>query len=135
MPLKTKGSDDTNMNNDIIIKIYKRALILGFIIMGVSFFSFKNPKPIVLGFLFGLIISMLSFKLLDNTIKNAVKMTPNRAQRYTFIHYVIRSFIYLIVLSISIIADYLNFPAAILGLLMVKFTIILSTVVDKDFTK
>lgn len=123
------------MNNDIIIKVYKRTLIFGFIIMGISFFVFENPKPIVLGFLFGLIISMLSFKLLDSTINSAVTMTPRRAQRYTFIHYTFRSIIYLAVLIVSIVADYLNFPATVLGILMVKFTIIVSNIIDKDFTK
>ena len=123
------------MNNDIIIKVYKRTLILAFIIMGFTFFIFKNPKPIVLGYLFGLIISMLSFKLLDTTIGNAVNMTPGRAQRYTFIHYTLRSLIYLIVLTVSIIADYLNFPATVLGILMVKFTIVFSNIVDKNFTQ
>lgn len=123
------------MNNDIINKIYKRALIISFFIIGFSFFIFKNPKQIVLGYLFGLIISMLSFKLMDSTIKSAVKMTPQRANLYTVFHYTIRYFIYAIVLAVAAIGDYLNFPATLLGLLMVKFTIIVSTVIDKDFTK
>lgn len=123
------------MNKDIIMKVYKRTLIISFIIMGFMFFIFKNPKPIVLGFIFGLVISMVSFKLLDVTINNAVDMTPRRAQRYTFIHYTLRSLIYLIVLTVTIVADYLNFPAAVLGILMVKFTIIFSNIVDKNFTQ
>ena len=134
MPLRTRESDYRAMNNDIIIKVYRRALILGFLIMGFSFFLFKDFKPVVLGFLFGLIISLLSFKLLDNTVNNAIKMTPQKARGYTIFHYMIRSFIYITVLIVAVVADYLNFPAAILGLLMVKFTIILSTVFDKDFT-
>lgn len=122
-------------NNDIIIKVYKRALIVSFFIMGFSFFMFKNPKPIVLGYLFGLIISMLSFKLLDNTINRAVRMTPGKSKGYTMLHYIFRYFIYFIVLVVAGLAPYLNLPAAILGLLMVKFTIIVSTILDKDFTK
>lgn len=123
------------MKEDAITKIYKRTLILGFIIMGFIFFIFKNPKPIVLGYLFGLIISMLSFKLLESTINRAVKMMPGRASRYTFVHYTLRYFIYFIVLSVAAIGDYLNFPATLLGLLMVKFIIIASAFIDKDFTK
>lgn len=122
-------------NNDIIIKVYKRTLIVGFFIMGISFFIFKNPKPIVLGYLFGLIISMLSFKLLDNTINKAVRMTPGKSKGYTMLHYILRYFIYFIVIAVSGIAPYLSFPATVLGLLMVKFTIIVSTILDKDFTK
>lgn len=123
------------MNNDIIITIYKRALVVSFIIMGFTFFIFTNPKPIVLGYLFGLIISMLSFKLLESTINRAVKMTPRRANSYTFVHYTLRYFIYFIVLAVAAIGDYLNFPATLLGLLMVKFIIIASTFIDKNFTK
>lgn len=123
------------MNNDIIIKVYKRTLVLSLLIIGFMLFIFANPKPIVLGFVFGLVISMLSFKLLDVTINNAVDMTPRRAQRYTFIHYSLRSLIYLIVLTVAIVADYLSFPAAVLGILMVKFTIIFSNIVDKNFTQ
>lgn len=123
------------MNNDIILRIYKKTLIYSFFIIGFSFFIFKNPKPVVLGYVFGLIIGMLSLKLLDSTINNAVKMTPKRASRYTTKHYVFRSLIYIMVLTIAIAADYLSFPAAILGLLMVKFTIMFSNAVDKNFTK
>ncbi|MEW8972576.1 MAG: ATP synthase subunit I [Tissierellaceae bacterium] len=123
------------MNKDIIIKIYKRTLIASFFIVGICFFLFKEPKPIILGYIFGVIISMLGFKLLDNTINRAVKMAPNRANAYTVMHYVLRNTIYFIVLSISAIAGYLNFPATILGLLMIKFVIIISSIVDKNFTK
>ena len=123
------------MENDTIAKVYKRTLIFSFIIMGFSFFIFKNPKPIVLGYLFGLIISMLSFKLLESTINRAVKMTPGRASAYSTVHYVLRYLIYFIVLSVAVIADYLNFPATVLGILMIKITIIASTALDKDFTK
>lgn len=121
------------MNNDIIIKVYKRVLVVSFFIMGVSFFLFKNPKPIVLGYIFGVIISMLGFKLLDNTINKAIKMTPEKANAYTVVHYMLRYLIYFVVLSISAIADYLNFLATILGILIIKFVIIFSSIFDKDF--
>lgn len=123
------------MNNDIITKIYKRTAVVSFIIMGVIFFTFENPKPIVLGYVFGLIISMLSFKLLDNTINKAVKMTPGKANSYTFRHYILRYIIYFIVLLVAVEADYLNLLATLFGLLMVKFTIVVSAIVDKNFTK
>ncbi|MGO1468531.1 MAG: ATP synthase subunit I [Tissierella sp.] len=123
------------MNDDIIMKVYRRTAIAGLLIIGFMFFLFKNPKPIALGYLFGILISILSFKLLESTINRAVTMTPKGARSYTIKHYMIRSVIYLIVLMISIVADYLNFPATVLGLLMVKFTIVVSNIIDKDFTK
>lgn len=122
------------MNNDIIKVIFKRTLIISFFIMGFSFFLFSEPKPIVLGYLFGVTISMLGLKLIDTTVNKSVKMSPERASGYTIFHYFLRYFIYFLVLSIAAIANYLNFPAAILGLMMVKIVIIGSTIFDKDFT-
>lgn len=123
------------MNNDIILKIYKRILIFSFFIIGFSFFLFENPKAIILGYIFGTMISMLGLKLLDNTINKAMTMTPAKASAYTSFHYFIRYLIYFIVLSISALADYLNLPSTILGLLMVKIVIIISAFFDKDFSK
>lgn len=123
------------MNSQIIRTIYKRTLIASFFIMGFSFFVFNEPKPIVLGYLFGIIISMIGLKLIDTTVNKAVEMDPERASGYTIFHYSLRYFIYFVVLSIAAIANYLNFPATILGLLMVKFVIIISNIFDKDFTK
>ncbi len=67
---------------------------------------------------------MLGFKLLDNTINKAINMTPEKANAYTVVHYMLRYLIYFVVLSISAIADYLNFPSTILGILIIKFVII-----------
>lgn len=123
------------MNNDIIKVIFKRILMSSFFIMGISLFIFNEPKPIVLGYLFGVIISMLGLKLIDNTANKAIKMSPEKANGYTVFHYFLRYLIYFVVLSISAIADYLNFPATILGLIMVKLVIIASAILDKDFMK
>lgn len=118
------------MNNDLVFKILKRTTILSFFIIGFSMFLFKNPKPIMLGYIFGTLISMLGFKLLNNTINKAVLMEPSRASRYSTLHYFLRYFIYFIVLTISILADYLNFPATMLGLLTVKIVIVATALFD-----
>lgn len=121
------------MNNDIILKIYKRVIIISFFLIGISFIVFSNPKPIILGYIFGTLISMVSLKLLDTTINRSIKMTPAKASGYSMVHYFLRFFIYFIVLAVSAIADYLNFPATALGLLMVKFVIFISTIFDRNF--
>lgn len=123
------------MNNDLIFKIYKRTLIVGLIIIGCMFFLFEDYNPIVMGYIFGLIINLLMFKLMDNNIKKAIKMHPLKARGYTIFHYIMRYLIYFMVLSTAALADYLNFLAAALGLVMIKFVIVFSTVIDKDFTK
>lgn len=123
------------MNNNLVFKVVKRTVIISLLIIGISAFIFKEPKSIILGYLFGTIISILGFKLLHNTINKAVNMSPGKATAYSTAHYMLRYFIYFIVLGVAALADYLNFPAAILGLLIVKFVILGSGVFDKDFQR
>ena len=123
------------MNNDLVLKIFKKTIIVSFFIISFSMFIFDNPKPIMLGYLFGTLISMLGFKLLNNTINKAVLMTPSKASAYSTMHYILRYVIYFVVLTVSAIANYLNFPATILGLLVVKFVIISSTIFDYNRSK
>lgn len=123
------------MHNDLVLKVAKRVGIASLIIIGFIFFIFSQPKPIILGYLFGAIISILSFKLLHNTINKAVNMTPGKASAYSTVHYLFRYFIYFVVLAVAALANYLNFPATILGLLMVKFVILGSGIFDKDFQR
>jgi hypothetical protein len=123
------------MNNDLVFKILKKTVIFSFFVIGFSMFLFKNPKSIIYGYIFGALISMLGFKLLNNTINKSVLMKPSRASRYSTLHYVLRYIIYFIVLLVSVIADYLNFPATILGLTAVKFVIIFSAILDYNSKK
>ena len=116
------------MNNDLVFKILKKTVIFSFFVIGFSMFLFKSPKPIILGYVFGTLISMLGFKLLNNTINKAVLMEPSKASAYSTLHYTLRYIIYFIVLLVSAIADYLNFPATIFGLMAVKFVIISTTI-------
>ena len=102
---------------------------------GISFFLFKEAEPIAMGLIFGTLISILNFKLLDNTITKAVQMPPNRATSYTIAHYLARYIIYFVVLLVAAKADYLNLIATIVGLFTVKFVILTSNIFDKDFTK
>lgn len=121
------------MNNDLVFKIVKRTAIISLFIIGIMAFMFKEPKPIILGYIFGTVISILGFKLLHNTINKAVEMTPGRASSYSMVHYFLRYIIYFIVLGVAAIANYLNFPSTLLGLLMVKIIILGSGIFDKNF--
>lgn len=121
------------MNNDLILNIGKRVMILVLLISGLFAFIFREPKPIILGLIFGSMISILAFKLLDNTITKAVKMPPGRATGYSTIHYFARYMIYFVVLLVAAKAEYLNLISTIGGLLSVKLVIILSTIFDRNF--
>lgn len=123
------------MNNDLIFKLTKRIAIVSLFIVGIVAFVFKDPMPIIQGYIFGTIISILGFKLLHNTINKAVEMTPSRASGFSMAHYMLRYIIYGVVLAVAALADYLNFPATLLGLLMIKIMILVSGMIDKEFLK
>lgn len=118
--------NDKNLSYAII----KRTIVYSLFAIGVMFFAFQNPKPLVLGFVFGTSISILGFKLLESTINNAIMKSPKGAYRYTLINYFVRYLIYGIVLMVAALADYLNFPTTVIGLFMIKIVIITSTVYD-----
>lgn len=122
------------MNNKLVFKVAKRAIILVLLIVGIFAFIFNDPEPIIMGIIFGTLISILNFKLLDNTINKAVRMPPNRATAFTISHYFARYIIYFIVMMIASKADYLNLISTIAGLFIVKFVILGSNIVDKNFT-
>lgn len=111
---------------DLISLIIRRAIILGLIIIGIMFISVTSPKPYILGFIFGITINILGFKLIERTVEKAVRMQPQKAFNYTVIHYFVRYLIYAVVLIIAATANYLNFLAVVLGLFMIKIVIIIS---------
>lgn len=121
------------MNNDLIIDVTKRVGVISLIIIGTMAISFDNPKPIILGYIFGTLISVISFKLMGNTIAEAVRKPPSKASSYVTFHYMLRFTIYALVLIVASKADYLNFFSTAIGLTMVKNIIVLSTVFDKNF--
>ena len=123
------------MNNKLILNIGKRVTILVLLLSGIFAFGFKEPKPIILGLVFGSIISILSLKLMDNTISKAVKMSPSKATGYTIAHYFARYIIYFVVLVVAALADYLNLLSTVGGLFTAKFVIILSSIFDKNFQR
>lgn len=120
---------------DIAYKIVKRALIYSIPIIGLILLLMDNPKETSLGFIFGAIISILNFLLLNNSVKKSVRMSPGKAERYANGQYIIRMSIYGIVLIIGAKADYLNFLTLCLGLLIVKIVIRFSAILDKGFFK
>lgn len=123
------------MNKELILKVSRGVLICSLFIIGIIFFIFDNPKPIILGYVFGASISVLSFYLLNDSASKLVLMEPSAAKRKAHSNYILRYSIYFIVLLVSAVADYLNPLAAFLGLTMVKNSIYLLAYFDKDFLK
>lgn len=121
------------MNKELIFKILKVVIILSFFIIGFSFFLFSNPKPIILGYIFGVLINILSLFLINVSAYRLVRMSPKKAKFRASFNYFLRLFIYFLVLFISIKADYLNYLATFVGLIMVKNAIFILNFIDKDF--
>lgn len=122
------------MNNDLVFKIIKRTLIWSvFLIVVIFLLTLRNAKPYILGYIFGVLISILAFKLLHNSVNKSVMMEPNRARLYSTSQYFIRFIIYAVVLAIAGKADYLSLITTFLGLIMVKLVIVTTTIFDKNY--
>lgn len=125
---------DNSLNN-LVFRIIKRTIIISLIVIGICAIFFKEPKTIITGYIFGVLIAILSFKLLDNSTRKAVMMTEKRAAAYSSSQYFVRFSIHFIVLAIAAQADYLNFASTVVGLLMIKFVILSATIFNKSFLR
>jgi hypothetical protein len=109
-------------------------LIVDAIIIGVSFIAIKDPRPFILGVIFGSAISGLNFMELSNTLSRAVQMQSDKAQSFTVIKYFIRYIVTAVVLYVSIVAPYINVLGTILGLVIIKIIILMGNFLgDKRF--
>ncbi len=123
------------MNKDLLFKISKSVVLVSFLIIGLMALLFKESKALIMGYIFGALMSILSLYLINDSINKFVDMEPARAVRNARKGYFIRFIIYAAVLIVSALADYLNIFTALLGLTMVKNCILLLGFIDKDFYK
>jgi len=100
-----------------------KSMGLFLIIAGIMLITFSEPWPIVKGFAFGSIISMVLFKHMYLTLNRGLSMEAARASKYVALQYFIRYIIYGITLAIAAKAPYLNLIATFGGLLIMKVTI------------
>ena len=105
------------------LNIIIRALLLALILSGICLLVFPNPKEYIYGLAFGTSINVLNFKLMAITMERAVHMPQSRIKKYVMGNYTIRYLIYGIMLTVSAVADYINFFAAVVGILMVRIVI------------
>ncbi|MBN2285468.1 MAG: ATP synthase subunit I [Tissierellales bacterium] len=116
-----------------IIKI--NGILLCILIVG-SFIFFEEPLSFVYGLIFGGLIGILNFIQLAKTMEKAVRMNPAGAQAYASINYFIRFAIMAVVLIVSLKADYINALATVIGLLSIKFIILVTNLFnDKEYYK
>ena len=110
------------------LKLIKGVLIFNIIVGVSSIFIFDPWVPFITGQVFGMIMSVLNFRLLSLTLQTAIKMEPAKAQVYAGSRYVIRFLLMGVVLFISIKADYINVLGTIIGLISLKLIILITQV-------
>ncbi|RKD31528.1 ATP synthase subunit I [Thermohalobacter berrensis] len=119
-----------SLENNTQAEVVKRVSYISLVIVGIFFFVFDKPSIYIYGFVFGVLINILNFRLMSLTLSKAVKMPKQKVMPYVVANYIARYIIYGIVLTVSAIADYLNFYTTILGLFMVKIVILSDTFYD-----
>ncbi|OHW61931.1 ATP synthase I chain [Andreesenia angusta] len=118
------------LGKNYVATIIKRTTALLLFGIGLSFFLAKEPMPYIYGFIFGGSISILGFKLLEQSAKKAANMNESGAKNYMTITYFIRYAIYGVMLVVSAKADYINLFTAIIALFLIKLVIVSDAVYD-----
>lgn len=85
---------------------------------------------ITFGFIFGLVIATLLLRLKYNNIIRALSMEEESAEKFIRNRYFIEYALYFVVLFSAARNANLNFLAAAVGLFMIKFVVILMSIVD-----
>ena len=85
----------------------------------------------VVGLVFGLAISLLLFRLKVVNIDKALDMPQGNAKKYLRNRYFVNYVIYFIVLIVAHEKANINFLATVMGLLLLKFTIIGTAIIEK----
>ncbi|MBK5252310.1 MAG: ATP synthase subunit I [Peptostreptococcaceae bacterium] len=110
--------------SDIQATTIKWTLTAIAIMGGISIFFLKEPLAFALGLVFGGLIGILNFVDLARTLERAVRMRMDKAKTFTALKYFIRYITMIIVLFVSIKADYINVIGTIIGLLLIKFVVL-----------
>ncbi|MGM0414116.1 MAG: ATP synthase subunit I [Bacillota bacterium] len=112
-----------------VVKILtKRVLIVGLFLVGSA--AVSQEIDAILGLVFGMSISLLLFRLKLVQSQQAIELGPTEAEKYMRNRSFINYFIYFVVLFVAFNNQNLNFLAAAIGLLILKFTIIGSAIIE-----
>jgi len=121
----------------LIRDILKWVILLSVLASVVFILFFRSDAlALILGLAFGASIGMLGFIDLSQTLQRAVKKSPEKAQSYTVRKYFIRFIINGVVIFIAVVAPYLNVIGTVLGMLLIKMSIMITNLFnDKQFYK
>lgn len=112
-----------------VVKILtKRVLIVGFFLIGSA--AVSQDLDAVLGLIFGISVCLLLFRLKLVQSRQAVELGQAEAEKYMRNRSFVNYFIYFIVLFTAFNNQNLSFLGAATGLLILKFTIIGSAIIE-----
>lgn len=110
-----------NMNKLTLQKFMPICMILFSLIVyiiGILFVS--NKISWTLGIAFGLIFSLLKFKLMENTFSKALQLPQAKAKSYVSFHYMIRFLLSGVVLFIAALEPSISMLGVVVGMLSMK---------------
>lgn len=100
----------------IIVIMITFSLVIG--IIGATLVNDINAW--IIGVAFGLILALLRFKLMKNTLIKAVNMPENKAKSYTQRHYMLRYAVTGIALLVSALTPEIDLLGVFVGLISMK---------------
>lgn len=113
---------------EVVSIISRRTLLPGLFFLGAAVYS--GSSEAALGLIFGLSVSLLLFRLKLVHSRKALKMEKERAKKFIRNRMFINYFIFFVVLAVAQWQPGLDLLAAALGLVLLKFTIIFSAVIE-----
>lgn len=109
---------------DLQIKVFKYTIVFAAVAAAILSIFIRPVLPLLVGLLFGTLISMLNFRALALTLEKAVKLPPAKAKTYAGSRYFLRYLLNGIVIFVSIKADHINVIGTIIGLIIIKLVIL-----------
>lgn len=110
-----------------VFGVFKYVVVMDIIAAVIFLIMGKLTQEVTMGILFGSLFAILNFALLALTLDKAVTMGPEKAQIYAGSRYFLRMGITAIVVIVSLKADYINTIGTMVGLIMPKLAIIISS--------
>ncbi len=112
----------TNIALETKIMIGAALICLIFSLFG---FFLKDTIGFILGVLLGGVYSIINFKIIQFTLEKAMKMPPSKSQKYVQTRYFLRYLFTGVVIYLAIIIPIFNIIGVILGLVAIKFSVLL----------
>ncbi|MDO4711387.1 MAG: ATP synthase subunit I [Peptostreptococcaceae bacterium] len=117
---------------DIKYRVLSLAGGLALLVSAVSFLMLPHDRTIALGVIFGAVIAGLMFWQTERTIRTAVSLSPEAAQRYMMSRYALRMIVYLAVIFASIRSEDVHILGTLAGLLTIKAAVLILAIFTKD---